>query len=228
MFLQCTWDGVCFHLIVPHTIADRTEGGAAGAASPPDAVILSKLSGVRRLQPSNSCKDLKYNCVLSPVHCHDCQLYSCSTDNLSESLLGWHNQSTVEECQHPRQTHWFTVPWKRTVHSILYHNVLNNGQVYLAPYSTESVRSNKHKSNIYWKLLNYLFTTLLLSGDVHVNPGPNTTEWKAVDGCVLKTPPSRKWVSAMISLESPGSKMKFDSPKISKSLYMIPDYILVI
>ncbi|XP_029562016.1 uncharacterized protein LOC115157701 [Salmo trutta] len=68
-----------------------------------------------------------------------------------------------------------------------YHNVLNNGQVYLAPYSTDLLRRNKHKSNIYRKLFNYLFTTLLLSGDVQLSPGPNITEpaiLTAVDGLV--------------------------------------------
>ena len=39
------------------------KGGASGAASPTYAVILSKTSGVRRPQLSNSCKDLKRNYV---------------------------------------------------------------------------------------------------------------------------------------------------------------------
>jgi hypothetical protein len=37
------------------------EGGVACAASPPEAVILSKTSGVRRSQLSNPWKDVKHN-----------------------------------------------------------------------------------------------------------------------------------------------------------------------
>ena len=44
-------------------MVDGRQGGAAGAASHSNAVILSKPSGVRRSQLSNSCKELKRNYV---------------------------------------------------------------------------------------------------------------------------------------------------------------------
>lgn len=113
-----------------------------------------------------------------------------------------------------------------------YHHVLNNGQIYFAPYLTESLRSNKHKSNIYRKLLNYLFTTLLLSGDVQLNPGPKITEPAILTGVessgwpgplIIATVEVGECYGLMISLELPSSNMSCDSPNISKSLYVIPD-----
>ena len=84
-------------------IVDGRQGGAAGATSHTNAVILSKL--MQRVKAQL--------CVLSPVLRHDCQLWSCSTDNLSVSLLGWH-KSTAGEYQH--QTHWLD----STQHTIMF------------------------------------------------------------------------------------------------------------
>lgn len=79
---------------------------------------------------------------------------------------------------------------------------------------------------------NYLFTTLLLFGDVQLNPGPNITEPAILTGVESSGWPRPLIVAAaevgecygpMVSLDSPGSKMEFDSSNISKSQYVIPD-----
>jgi hypothetical protein len=103
-----------------------------------------------------------------------------------------------------------------------YHNVMNNGQVYLAPYTTEPLGRNKHMSNIYRKLLNYLFTTLLLSGVVQLNPGHNITNPAILTGVESSGWPRPLIVAAvevgecygpMVSLDSPGSRIDFDPKK---------------
>ena len=154
-------------------MADGRQGGAAGAASHTNAVILSKTSGVRRPQRSKSCKELKRNDVFylqyfAMIVSYVAALLIISVrpcwDDTINLLLGNANTKHIGSPFHGRGQH------------TAYHNVLNNGQVYLAPYSTEPLRRNKHKSNIYRKLLNYLFTTILLSEDMQLNPGPNITE----------------------------------------------------
>ena len=65
-------------------MADGRQGGAAGAASHTNAVILSKTSGVRRPQLSNSCKKLKRNYVFYLQYFAMIVSYV----NLSASLLG--------------------------------------------------------------------------------------------------------------------------------------------
>jgi hypothetical protein len=94
------------------TMADGRQGGAAGAASPTDAVILSKTSGLRRPQLSNSRKDLKRNYVFYLQYIAMIVSYVAALLKSQCVLAGM----TAREYQH--QTHWFTVPRERTAHSI--------------------------------------------------------------------------------------------------------------
>ena len=56
-----------------------------------------------------------------------------------------------------------------------YHDVLNNGRAHSVPQRKDSLKGrNNNGRRAYRKLLSYLLTTtLLLSGDVQLNPGPN-------------------------------------------------------
>ena len=81
-------------------------------------------------------------------------------------------------------------------------------------------------------MLNYLFTTILLSRDVQLNPGPNITEPAIRIGVESGGWPRPLIVAAvevgecygpMVSLDSPGSRIDFDSSNILKSLYAITD-----
>ncbi|XP_045558972.1 uncharacterized protein [Salmo salar] len=160
-------------LVLIKKMADGREGGAAVAASHMNAVILSKTSGVRRPQLNNSCKDLKRNYVFYLQYISMIVSYEAALLIISVRPC-W--DDTINLLPENINTKHIGSPFHGSGQYTAYHNVLNNGQVYLAPYSTDLLRRNKHKSNIYRKLLNYLFSTLLLYGDVQLNPGPNITE----------------------------------------------------
>lgn len=59
-----------------------------------------------------------------------------------------------------------------------YHDVLNNGQAHFVPQRKDSFKGrNNDRRHAFRKLLSYLLaTTLLLSGDVKLNPGPNNVK----------------------------------------------------